>query len=556
MAGKPLGAYLLEAGVITNEQLEAALREGRTSGELLGEALIRLGFAMADDLSMALAEQAGIPRIDVSQHRPDPDLFQLIPEPFARKHTVIPISKEEFALTVAMANIFDVAAIDELQRKTKLFIKVVSAKESEIQKVLDLAYSMLGGRRAATEEEVQQAEARAGGAPASVSVETPVTKVLEELFQKASKDGATDIHINPDEKTLRTRLRLDGILYPGPTIPKELHASMVTRIKILAALNISESRLPQDGRILYLDGPYRLDLRVSTFPTIHGENIVIRVLDKSRSFGLEQLGFSPENLVIFKRLIEKPYGLILVTGPTGSGKTTTLYSALTHVNSLEVNIITLEDPVEYELPLIRQCQINSRAGLTFVTGLRALLRHDPDIILVGEMRDLETVETTVRAALTGHLVFSTFHTNDAVGTIPRLLEMGVEPFLVVSSLLAVVAQRLVRVICKNCKSEVTPDNELLARVGSKAQEMVQTFYKGKGCAACNQTGYRGRQGIFEILPISPRIAQLVAQKAEPSVLYKAALDEGMETMFQDGLKKVAAGMTSLEELIRVTYSVE
>ncbi|MBI4610588.1 MAG: Flp pilus assembly complex ATPase component TadA [Candidatus Rokubacteria bacterium] len=555
MAGKPLGAYLLQAGLISKEQLEMALREAKTSGELLGEVLIRLGFAAADDLSMALAEQAGIPRIDLGQHRPDPELSALIPEPFARKHTVVPISKDGFTLTVAMGNIFDVAAIDDLQRKTKLFIKVVWARESEIKNTLDLAYSAQGGRRAATEEEVQQAEARAGAAEASVSVETPVTKLVEELFQKASKEGATDIHINPDEKSMRTRFRFDGILYSGPTIPKELHPSIITRIKILAGLNISENRLPQDGRILYHDGPYRLDLRVSTFPTIHGENVVIRVLDKNRSFGLEQLGFTPNKLVIFKRLIEKPYGLILVTGPTGSGKTTTLYSALTHINSQEVNIVTLEDPVEYEVPLVRQCQINPRAGLTFVTGLRAILRHDPDIILVGEMRDLETVETTVRAALTGHLVFSTFHTNDAVGTIPRMLEMGVEPFLVASSLLAVVGQRLVRVIHTHCKTEVTPDDEILARVGSKARE-VETFYKGKGCAGCNQTGYRGRLGIFELLEVTPRISQLIAQKAEPAALYKAVLDEGMETMFQDGLKKVAAGVTTLEELIRVTYSLE
>ena len=517
--------------------------------------MIRLGFATSDDLSIALAEQAGIPRIELTQHRPDPELCALISEPFAREHVLIPVSKEGFTLTVAMANIFDVAAIDELQRKTKLFIKVVSAKETEIQKVLDLAYAGQGARRAATDEDIQQAGLRAGEADASVSVGTPVTQLVEELFRKASKEGATDIHINPDEKTLRTRFRFDGILYPGPTIPKELHASMITRIKILAGLNISETRLPQDGRILYHDGPYRIDLRVSTFPTIHGENVVIRLLDKSRSFGLEKLGFPAENLVIFKRVIEKPYGLILVTGPTGSGKTTTLYSALTYINSLAVNIITLEDPVEYELPLIRQCQINARAGLTFVTGLRAILRHDPDIILVGEMRDLETVEITVRAALTGHLVFSTFHTNDAVGTIPRLLEMGVEPFLVASSLLAVVGQRLVRVICENCKSEVTPDEELLARVGSKAQK-VQTFYKGKGCAACKDTGYRGRQGIFEILKVSPQITHLVTQKAEPAALYKTALDEGMETMFEDGLKKVAAGVTTLEELIRVTQSIE
>ena len=542
--------------MITNEQLEVALREGRATGELLGEVLIRLGFATADDLSLALAEQAGIPRVELSTHRPAPELFSLIPEPFARRHTLVPVSREEFTLTMAMANIFDVTAIDELQRKTKLFIKVVSAKESDIKRALDLGYSVQGGRRAATEEEVGHAELRERAAVASVSAETPVTKLVADLFQKASEEGATDIHINPDEKTVRTRFRFDGILHPGPALPRELHPSVVTRIKILAGLNISESRLPQDGRILYQDGPYRLDLRVSTFPTIHGENVVIRVLDKSRSFGLEQLGFSPENLVIFKRLIEKPYGLILVTGPTGSGKTTTLYSALSHINSLEVNIITLEDPVEYEIPLIRQCQINPRAGLTFVTGLRAVLRHDPDIILVGEMRDVETVETTVRAALTGHLVFSTFHTNDAVATIPRLLEMGVEPFLVASSLLAVLSQRLVRVICKNCKSEVTPDDELLNRVGSKAPEMVQTFYKGNGCAACNHTGYRGRVGIFEILRVSARIAQLVTQQADHATLYKVALDEGMETMFQDGLKKVAAGVTTLEEVIRVTYSVD
>jgi type IV pilus assembly protein PilB len=555
MPGKPLGAYLIEKGVITKDQLETALPEAKASGELLGEVLIRLGFASADDLSTALAEQAGIPRVELGQLKPDPELAVLVTEPFARKHTLIPLSKDEFTLTVAMANIFDVGAIDDLQRRTKLFIKVVSAKEAEIRKALDLAFGGHGTRRAATEEEVQQAEARSGQGDASVSIETPVTKLVEELFLKGSKDGATDIHINPDEKSVRTRFRLDGILHAGPTIPKELHSSLITRIKILAGLNISENRLPQDGRILFHEGAYRIDLRVSTFPTIHGENVVIRLLDKSRSFGLEALGFSAENLVIFKRLIERPHGLILVTGPTGSGKTTTLYSALTHINSTAVNIITLEDPVEYELPLIRQCQINPRAGLTFVTGLRAILRHDPDIILVGEMRDLETVEITVRAALTGHLVFSTFHTNDAVGTIPRMLEMGVEPFLVASSLLAVLAQRLVRVVCQNCKAEVTPDAELMARVGSKAQK-VTTFYKGKGCAACNQSGYRGRVGIFEMLQVSPRIAHLVAQKSEPAELYKAALDEGMETMFEDGLKKVAAGVTTLDELIRVTQAVE
>ncbi|MFQ5827587.1 MAG: GspE/PulE family protein [Candidatus Methylomirabilia bacterium] len=555
MARKPLGEYLVETGVITKEQRDATLREARTSGELFGEVLIRMGFATADDLSQALAEQAGIPHIDLDKHDFDPDLFALVPDTFAKKHTLVPISQEEFSLTVAMANIFDVAAIDELQRTTQRFIKVVSAKESQIRQVINKFYSGQAGRKGATEEEIQQAEGRAAGAAGSVSVETPIVQVVDDLFRKAAQDGATDIHIEPDERTVRTRFRLDGILYSGPTIPSSLHSGIVTRVKILANLNISESRVPQDGRIQYYEGPHRLDLRVSTFPTIHGENLVIRVLDKSRSFGLEQLGFSQEHLAIFKRLIQKPYGLILVTGPTGSGKTTTLYSALSHINSLEVNIITLEDPVEYEIPLIRQSQINPRAGLTFASGLRSVLRHDPDIILVGEMRDLETVETTVRAALTGHLVFSTFHTNDAVGTIPRMLEMGVEPFLVASSLLAVLAQRLVRVICRNCKAEVTPDDELLARAGPTAQA-IATFYEGKGCGACNFTGYRGRIAIFEILLASPQVGQLITQKAEPGLLLKVAREQGMETMLEDGMKKVAAGITTLDEIIRVTHSIE
>jgi type IV pilus assembly protein PilB len=555
MPAKPLGTYLLEAGTLSKQQLDGALAQARGSGELLGETLVRLGFASADGIAAALAHQAGIPHVDLGQHTPDRELAALIPEAFARKHTLVAIAQEAFALTVAMADISDVTVIDELQRNTKRFIKVAWANENAIQKLLDLTYGTQGPRRAAPTEDVQQAEVRADEAAATVSVDTPVTRLVEDLFQRGSKDGATDIHINPDEKIVRIRYRLDGILYPGPTIPKELHASIITRIKILGGLNISESRLPQDGRILYLDGGYRLDLRVSTFPTLHGENVVIRILDQSRTFGLENLGFPPDGLQIFKRLIARPHGLVLVTGPTGSGKTTTLYSALTAINSVDVNIITLEDPVEYELPLIRQCQINARAGLTFVTGLRAILRHDPDIILVGEMRDAETVETTVRAALTGHMVFSTFHTNDALGTLPRLLNMGVEPFLIASSLLGVIAQRLVRVICEHCKQEVTPDDELLARVGSKAHK-VSTFYKGKGCGACKQTGYRGRQGIFEILPITARFADLITDKADPGAFAKAARDEGMATMFEDGLRKVVSGVTTLEELIRVTQALD
>ena len=554
---KRIGEYFLEAGLVKEEQLQLAQQEAQRSGELFGEVLVRLGFVTPDDLTMALAQQSGIPLVDLDTYPVDHALLQTVPEPFLRKHRLLPIKQDGFTLTAATANLANLAAVDELQRLTNLFVTVVAAKERQILALLDRVFAKpkAGPGPAGTPAAPQAGGEAAARTEVEAADHSSVVRLVEELFQKAGREGATDIHIEPQENALVSRFRYDGMLQPGPTLPRALHSAVVTRIKILSNMNISESRLPQDGRILYQDEGKRFDLRVSTFPTIHGENIAIRVLDKSRTFGLEILGLSPERMAIFRRLILSPHGLILVTGPTGSGKTTTLYSALLEINSVDKNIMTLEDPVEYELPMIRQSQINIRAGFTFATGLRAILRHDPDVILVGEMRDLETVEITIRSALTGHLVFSTLHTNDAVGAIPRLVEMGVEPYLIASSLLAVMAQRLVRVICANCKVEATPDEAGLARLG-EVGEALPTAFIGKGCTLCNSTGYRGRIGVFEFLEITPKTIDLITGRAEPEALRRQALEQGMEPMFQDGLRKVAAGVTTVNEVLRVIHAAE
>jgi type IV pilus assembly protein PilB len=380
----------------------------------------------------------------------------------------------------------------------------------------------------------------------------PATLVVDELLKKAVTEGASDIHIEPHENAVITRFRYDGLLRSGPKLPRAIYSSVLTRVKILAELNIAENRLPQDGRIMHTVGDKRLDLRVSCFPTIHGENIAIRVLDKSRSFGLDALGFPSVDLATFRKCIMRPHGLFLVTGPTGSGKTTTLYSALNEINSVEKNIVTLEDPVEYELAGVRQTQINPRAGLTFAVGLRALLRQDPDVMLVGEMRDLETVEIAIRAAMTGHLVFSTLHTNDAVGAVPRLMDMGVAPYLLSSSLIGVLAQRLVRVLCRECKYEVTPEEAGAHRLGDAAKDVVKAF-KARGCANCNKTGYRGRMGVFELL-VTDTI-RVTEYGTDPEALRKAAIKaNALSPMLADAVTKINAGATTVDEVLRSVFS--
>ncbi len=548
---------LVDRGLITQEQLDVALNDQSSTKESLLNILHNLGFINKDQASSFMAELAGVERVELNQLQIASEVLCLVPLSFAQKYRLIPLSQEKRSLTVAMCDPCNVLVIDQLRMQTGFHIKPVFALESEITKALEHYY----GRKAESEIAIDALESGPGEtgvemAAKQITQTTPVMQLVNQLIAKAIGDGATDIHIEPDDKLVRTRFRIDGILYSGITIPKNLQHTVTTRLKIMADLNISESRLPQDGKINFSRGDKNIDIRISTFPVIYGENIALRILDKERLIlGLDNLGFSPSNLAVFQKAIRRSDGIILVTGPTGSGKTTTLYTSLAEINSLEKNIITLEDPVEYELQSIRQSQVNLKAGLTFAVGLRSILRQDPDVILVGEMRDKETIEVAIRAALTGHLVFSTLHTNDAPGAVPRLIEMGIEPYLLASSLVLVTAQRLVRNICTYCKTKGEPKEEYIRAIGWETAQVKQTsFYFGKGCSHCHNTGYRGRTAIIEILPVSLKIRDLIGERADSGAILNAARKEGMTTMLEDGVQKVKAGITTLEEVIRVAYS--
>jgi len=536
-----LGERLIAKGLITKGQLDSALAEQRKTNELLGKLLQRLGYVSEDKILAELAEQANIEKVDLSSYAISPQAIRLLPEGLARSYGAIPLCIQDNRLVVAMSNPFDIMAIQDMEQVVGMYIDVKMADKKEILEAIRRFYG-----KAVAEEEMEKKE--------RVDV-APVIKLVDEIITDAVEKGATDIHIEPKESQLKVRFRIDGILHEMRSFSKALQAAIATRIKIMANLNISETRLPQDGRIIFNIGNKKVDLRVSTFPTVFGEKIVLRVLDKEKIvLGLEKLGLSPSNLEILRNAILRPYGIILVCGPTGSGKTTTLYSALFQINSKEKNVVTLEDPVEYEFPEITQSQIHVKAGHTFATGLRAILRQDPDVILVGEMRDVETVEVAIRAAITGHLVLSTLHTNDAVGAVARLLDMGVEPFLLASSLNCVVAQRLVRKICPYCKEKTEIDEHFLRILKANKKE-IKDFYKGKGCKNCYFTGYKGRIGIFEVLPITPSLTSLIMNRADSQTLKETALKEGMKTLMQDGLEKAEAGITTLEEVVRVAYGI-
>ena len=561
--GRLLGDCLVADGIITREQLDHALREAKAHRELLGQSLQRLGWATNDQILWALARQAGIEVVDLDTAIVDVDLVRTFPETILRTHRVLPLRREGHTLTAATSDIGNLAGVDELRRHSSLFVTLVAATEQQITAQLDLVFAKAsagGAMEIIHSRSVEGTGARSGVAtavpddlpPPTHAEDRSATMVVEQLLRKAIKEAASDIHIEPNETAIATRFRHDGMLRAGPTLPRAMYSSILTRIKILANLNIAENRLPQDGRILHAIDDRRLDLRVSVFPTIHGENVAIRVLDKTRSFGLSSLGMSPEELVVFRRCISRPHGLFLVTGPTGSGKTTTLYSALTEINTVERNIVTLEDPVEYELAGIRQTQVNTRSGLTFVVGLRALLRQDPDVMLVGEMRDLETVEIAIRAAMTGHLVFSTLHTNDALGAIPRLLDMGVPSYLLSSSLVGVLAQRLVRVICPQCRTKVSLAEAGAERLGELASR-VTTAYVGKGCKACGGRGYKGRVGVFEI--VVPELLREIAKGNDPNHIKRMATEKQlMVPMIIQALAKVEAGVTTVDEVVRTVFS--
>ena len=549
---KLLGERLIESGLVTPDQLDLALREQKRTGDRIGEILVNLGFVTQELISSVLASEAGVTFVHLENYLIEPAALKHVSETVARRHKIIPILLEPPRLTIAMANVFDVLAIDEVQRATGLIVDVVSATESSVLQSIDRYYAGGISLEEIIQKSVRQVEA-GRVSESDLASGAPIVRLVEQLFLTAVQEGATDIHFEPEERILRARFRIDGKLRPGPSLPKALQPAVTARIKIISGMNIAETRLPQDGKINFFVGKRKVDMRVSTLPTVFGENMVLRVLDRARLVvGLESLGFDERNLARFLRAIESRHGILLVCGPTGSGKTTTLYSALSYINALDRSIITLEDPVEYELPIIRQCQINVKAGLTFASGLRAILRHDPDVILVGEMRDAETVELAIRSALTGHLVFSTLHTNDAAGAIPRLINMGQEPFLVASSIRAIVGQALLRTNCMHCKVTYTPPAETLERAGLPPESAGGTFIKGEGCKRCGGTGFRGRVGAFEIMEITPTITRLVMERANSQDLLAAARAEGMTVMREDAVAKAIRGLTTLEEAVRTT----
>ncbi len=550
---KKIGDILIELGLITQAQLKEALQEQKLTGDKLGNILITKGWIKQDQLERALTIQTGIAKFNLSNYIIEPDVANLVPEDFARKYKVMPVFVIENKLTVAMVDPNNFFIVDELQKITRLDVEPVLAEELDIKNAQEQYYgegvSLEGIITSIDKGKLLEGE--------KLGEEAPMIKLANLLIAQAVQKKASDIHIEPEEKLLNVRYRIDGKLHKEHSLPKDFSPAVISRFKIMSGLDIAEKRLPQDGRILMRLGGKEIDFRVSTCPTVHGENVVLRILDKSGLLlGLESLGFSPAELVTFKELISSPYGIILVTGPTGSGKTTTLYSALQMLNKEDVNIMTVEDPVEYEFTGMRQVHVNVKAGLTFASALRSFLRQDPNIIMVGEIRDRETAEIAIQAALTGHLVFSTLHTNDAPTAFNRLIDMGIEPFLISSSILGILAQRLVRKICDRCKEFYTPANEMLTVFGlqDKAGKGIK-FSRGKGCQLCNQTGYKGRIGIYELLKVNPNIQELVLKKSSADDVRVAAINGGMNTLRQAAIDKLIAGVTTPEEVIRVTLEV-
>jgi type IV pilus assembly protein PilB len=558
-----LGELFVREGLITHDQLHEALRDARHSGTRIGFSLVKLGFVEEDDLTRALAKQFRVPAVDLEKVKVEEKILRLVPEEVALKHRVLPLRKVGRTLTVAMSNPTDMGAIDNLKFITRYEIEPVIVGEYTLQKHLEEYYGMgesrmqemLGDLLEEDIEVLEEQEEDISVAALEAEVDkAPVVKFINGLLTDAVLKGASDIHIEPYEREVRIRYRIDGFLQEIMKPPMKMKAALTSRIKILADLNIAERRIPQDGRIKMRMKNRVVDFRVSTLPVIFGEKIVLRILDKGNlTFDLSQFGFEPKAEKDFMSAIANPYGMVLVTGPTGSGKTTTLYSALSRVNTEGVNIMTAEDPVEYNLHGINQVQVRPEIGMSFAAALRAFLRQDPNIIMVGEIRDLETGGIAIKASLTGHLVLSTLHTNDAPSTVTRLIDMGLEPFNVAAALNLVTAQRLVRRICTNCKVKADYEASVLemAKLPAGFVENI-TLYRGEGCDKCGGTGYRGRQGLYEVMAMSSRIRKLIMQEAGTDELRDAAIEEGMLTLRMDGLKKLEKGVTTLEEVMKET----
>ena len=567
-----LGDLLVKEKIITPEQLEQATKAQKEQNVRLGSALVKLGFLTDEDVTNFLSRQYGVPAINLSYFEIDPAVVKLIPFETAKRYQILPLSRVGASLTIAMVDPTNVFAMDDIKFMTGFNIEPVVASESSILAGIDKSYGAAKGNEEDLETVMQSmsemnesdVEVQAEEAQMELSQlekaadEAPVVKLVNLILTDAVKRGASDIHIEPYEKEFRVRFRIDGVLQSIMSPPLKLKDAITSRLKIMAKLDISEKRLPQDGRIMLkmnIGGRKKqLDFRVSTLPTLWGEKIVLRLLDKENlRLDMPKLGFEPESLVKFEKAILKPYGMVLVTGPTGSGKTNTLYSAISRLNQPDTNIMTAEDPVEFQLGGVNQVQMKEQIGLNFAAALRSFLRQDPNIILVGEIRDFETAEIAIKAALTGHLVLSTLHTNGAPETITRLMNMGIEPFLVATSVHLICAQRLVRRICKDCAEVVEVPVQTLIEEGYGPEEAKTVkIQKGKGCGICNNTGYKGRCGLYEVMEVDDEIRELVLVGASAVELKKKAIERGMITLRRSGLIKVAAGMTTLEEVARET----
>ena len=566
-----LGEILVKENLITADQLKQAIAHQRQNGGRLGTALMKLGFVSDDEITEVLSRQYGVPSINLKYYEVDPAVIKLIPQDTAVRYQIVPLSRVGSTLTIAMIDPTNVFAMDDIKFMTGFNVEPVVASETSVNEAIAKFYGEvesgeelskvmkdLGAEEGGDVELASEEQEMDLAALEKAAEEAPIIKLVNLVLTDAVKRGASDIHIEPYERELRVRFRVDGLLQSVMTPPMKLKDAIASRIKIMAKLDISEKRLPQDGRIMIKyrrEGRIKeLDFRVSTVPTLFGEKIVMRLLDKENlRLDMTKLGFEPESLAKFEKAILRPYGMVLVTGPTGSGKTNTLYSSVSRLNTPDTNIMTAEDPVEFQLAGINQVQMKDQIGLNFASALRAFLRQDPNIILVGEIRDFETAEIAVKAALTGHLVLSTLHTNDAPSTISRLMNMGIEPFLVATSVNLICAQRLVRRICSNCKEPLEVPEQALLDAGFTPEEAKKTtVYYGKGCGTCNKNGYRGRVGLYEAMEVNDELRELILVGASALELRKKALDLGMITLRRSGLIKASAGQTTLEEVVRET----
>ncbi|HET9328723.1 MAG TPA: type IV-A pilus assembly ATPase PilB [Candidatus Eisenbacteria bacterium] len=553
---------LLEAKLVNEQQIVDAQRLQKTGGGSISSNLVKLGAIGEKDFQEFLSKLYGVPFVEIAAQEVDPAVIRLIPADVANKFQVIPLKRNGRHLTVVMANPGNIFAIDDIKFITGCEVETRVASETSIKKAIDRFYDSAGSLSDLMKEFHEDVELVDTGDDDSGGVnlgeitgdEAPVVKLVNSLLADAIRKGASDIHVEPFEKSVRVRFRIDGELYEMMSPPVRMKLAMISRLKIMAELDIAERRIPQDGRIRLRMFNKNIDLRVSSLPTIFGEKIVMRILDKSNlNIDLAKLGFEPRSFKEFTAAVANPYGMVLVTGPTGSGKTTTLYSALSRINTPEVNVMTAEDPVEYNLDGINQVLVNDDVGLSFAAALKAFLRQDPNIIMVGEIRDLDTASIAVKAALTGHLVLSTLHTNDAPSAIGRMIDMGIEPFLVASSVNLILAQRLVRRVCPNCRKPTTLNEEVLSELQLDAKDAEgATFFQNVGCVDCSNTGYRGRQGVYEVMTMTPRLRDLVLERASAGEIKKTAIGEGMLTLRRDGLEKLKRGITTVEEILKET----